>query len=34
LHGRELIIPYAMADYASSFVTVSVDEVIDAIKPC
>jgi predicted GH43/DUF377 family glycosyl hydrolase len=34
LHGRELIIPYAMADYASSFATVSVDEVIDAIRPC
>ncbi len=34
LHGRELIIPYAMADYASSFATVSLDEVIDAIKPC
>lgn len=33
LHGRELIIPYAMADYASSFATVSVDEVLDALKP-
>jgi len=33
LHGRELIIPYAMADYASSFATVSVDEVLDAIRP-
>jgi predicted GH43/DUF377 family glycosyl hydrolase len=32
LHGRELIIPYAMADYASSFATVSLDEVLDAIK--
>ena len=34
LHGRELIIPYAMADYASSFATVSVDEVLSALKPC
>lgn len=34
LHGRELIIPYAMADYASSFATVSVDEVLAAIKAC
>ena len=32
LHGRELIIPYAMADYASSFATVSLDEVLAAIK--
>ena len=34
LHGRELIIPYAMADYASSFATVSLDDVLGAIKPC
>jgi predicted GH43/DUF377 family glycosyl hydrolase len=34
LHGRELIIPYAMADYASSFATVSLDEVLAAIQPC
>jgi predicted GH43/DUF377 family glycosyl hydrolase len=33
LHGRELIIPYAMADYASSFATVSLDEVLAAIRP-
>lgn len=32
LHGRELIIPYAMADYASSFATVALDEVLDALK--
>ena len=32
LHGRELIIPYAMADYASSFATVSLDEVLNAIR--
>ena len=34
LHGRELIIPYAMADYATSFATVAVDQVLDAIRPC
>jgi predicted GH43/DUF377 family glycosyl hydrolase len=34
LHGRELIIPYAMADYVSSFATISLDEVLDAMKPC
>jgi predicted GH43/DUF377 family glycosyl hydrolase len=33
LHGRELIIPYAMADYASSFATVSLDDVLAAIQP-
>jgi len=31
LHGRELIIPYAMSDYATSFATVSVDELIEAM---
>ena len=28
LHGRELIIPYAMSDSATSFATVSVDELL------
>ena len=31
LHGRELIIPYAMSDYASSFATVNLDKVLGAI---
>jgi predicted GH43/DUF377 family glycosyl hydrolase len=31
LHNRELIIPYAMSDYASTFATVSVDEVLEAM---
>jgi predicted GH43/DUF377 family glycosyl hydrolase len=31
LHGRELIIPYAMSDYASTFATVALDEVLDAM---
>src|SRR6185369_2096690 len=32
LHGRELIIPYAMSDYASSFATVSLDELLAAME--
>ena len=31
LHGRELIIPYAMSDSASSFATVSLDELLAAM---
>ena len=31
LHGRELIIPYAMSDYATSFATVSLDELLGAL---
>jgi predicted GH43/DUF377 family glycosyl hydrolase len=31
LHGRELIIPYAMSDYASTFATVSIDELLAAL---
>jgi len=29
IHNNELIIPYAMADYASTFATVSLDELFD-----
>lgn len=32
LHGRELIIPYAMSDYATSFASVSLDELLDAME--
>jgi len=32
LHGRELIIPYAMSDSASSFATVSLDELLAAME--
>jgi predicted GH43/DUF377 family glycosyl hydrolase len=28
IHGRELIIPYAISDYASSFATVNVDDLL------
>ena len=31
LQGRELIIPYAMSDYASAFATVSLDAVLNAM---
>ena len=30
-HGGDLIIPYAMADYASTFATVSIDELLNAM---
>ncbi|MGH7990116.1 MAG: glycoside hydrolase family 130 protein [Limisphaerales bacterium] len=32
LHGRELIIPYAMSDSATSFATVSLDELLAAMS--
>ncbi len=31
IHNRELVIPYAMSDYASTFATVSVDEGLAAM---
>ena len=33
LHKRELIIPYAMADHATGFATVCVDDVLNAMEP-
>jgi predicted GH43/DUF377 family glycosyl hydrolase len=32
LHGRELVIPYAMSDYATSFATVSLDDLLAAME--
>ncbi|HZZ57247.1 MAG TPA: glycoside hydrolase family 130 protein [Opitutaceae bacterium] len=32
LHGRELIIPYAMSDSATSFASVSLDELLHAME--
>ena len=32
LHGSELIIPYAMSDYATSFATVKLDELLGAME--
>ena len=31
LRGRELVIPYAMSDYASTFATVPLDDVLNAM---
>ena len=31
IHNGELIIPYAMSDYASTFATIPVDAVLDAM---
>ncbi len=31
LHGRELILPYAVSDYATRFATVSLDALLDAL---
>jgi predicted GH43/DUF377 family glycosyl hydrolase len=33
LHGKELIVPYAMSDYASTFATVPLDDVLKAMIP-
>jgi predicted GH43/DUF377 family glycosyl hydrolase len=32
VHGRQLVIPYAMADYAATFATLSLDEVLTAME--
>jgi predicted GH43/DUF377 family glycosyl hydrolase len=32
IHERELILPYAMSDYATNFVTISVDEILAAME--
>jgi predicted GH43/DUF377 family glycosyl hydrolase len=32
IHNNEVIIPYAMSDYSSSFVTVSVKELLEELK--
>ena len=32
LHGRELVIPYAMSDYATSFAIVSLDDLLAAME--
>jgi predicted GH43/DUF377 family glycosyl hydrolase len=31
LHGKQLVIPYAMSDYASTFATVPIDDVLNAM---
>jgi predicted GH43/DUF377 family glycosyl hydrolase len=32
IHNRELILPYAMSDYATNFATVCVDEILGAME--
>jgi len=32
IHGRELILPYAISDYASTFATVALDEVFSHMQ--
>jgi len=32
IHNRELILPYAMSDYATNFATVCVDEILAAME--
>jgi predicted GH43/DUF377 family glycosyl hydrolase len=32
LHGRQLVIPYAMSDFATTFATLSLDEVLSAME--
>jgi predicted GH43/DUF377 family glycosyl hydrolase len=34
VHNRQLIIPYAMSDYASTFATVGLDELLATLKKC
>jgi predicted GH43/DUF377 family glycosyl hydrolase len=31
IHNGQLVIPYAMSDYASTFATVALDEVLEAM---
>jgi predicted GH43/DUF377 family glycosyl hydrolase len=31
IHGQDLVIPYAMSDYASTFATVPLDEVLSSM---
>ena len=33
LNGRDLILPYAMSDYASSFAIISLDDILNAMEP-
>jgi predicted GH43/DUF377 family glycosyl hydrolase len=32
LHGRRLIVPYGISDYATTFATLSIDEVLAAME--
>jgi predicted GH43/DUF377 family glycosyl hydrolase len=32
IHGKDLIIPYAMSDYASTFAMVGLEDLLNALK--
>ena len=32
IHGKDLVIPYAMSDYASTFALANLDELLHALK--
>jgi predicted GH43/DUF377 family glycosyl hydrolase len=32
LHGRQLIVPYAMSDYAATFALISLDDVLERME--
>lgn len=34
LHGADVILPYAMSDKATSFVSVPLAEILEALRPC
>jgi predicted GH43/DUF377 family glycosyl hydrolase len=34
VHNGELIVPYAMSDYASTFATIALDDVLERMQPC
>lgn len=33
IHGRQLVLPYAMSDYATSFALLSLDQILGAMEP-
>ena len=33
VHNDQLVIPYAMADYATTFATVPLEQVLEAMRP-
>jgi predicted GH43/DUF377 family glycosyl hydrolase len=32
MHGRDLVLPYAMSDYATNFAILSIDEILAAME--
>ena len=33
IHGRQLVLPYAMSDYATSLALLSLDQILGAMEP-